>query len=83
MSRQSALEENGYKKGTKEYDYYFKMMENLSSKLNRLRYSNLTYNRYFEIIRILKELRRDGLKFTIGNVDYLGLIGFLKPHMEF
>lgn len=65
MGRRAALEENGYKEGTKEYEYTCSKIVELERILWKL-YYKVTKVRIKKLYSILEELNDEGLNFDIG-----------------
>ncbi len=77
MGRMSTLEENGFKKGTKEYEYWEDNFLKLDKLLFEIIYNSVTLNRIQKIYDLLKEAENNNLEFTVGDIYYKDLKDFL------
>ncbi len=82
MGRKSALVSNGFKEGTKEYNFWIDKMIKLEGILNKLQYEKLTYYKIHNICIKLNEFEKSDFQFTIGDIDYRDLKKFLSVSLN-
>lgn len=77
MGRMSTLEENGFKKGTEEYEYWKDNFLKLDKLIFDVTNKSVTLNRIHKIYNLLRDAENNNLEFTVGEIYYKDLKDFL------
>lgn len=77
MGRMSTLEENGFKKGTEEYEYWKYNFLKLDKLIFDVTNKGVTLNRIHKIYNLLRDAENNNLEFTVGEIYYKDLKDFL------